>query len=89
MNCKPGDLAIITQDAPLCAAPLAGTLVEVLEPGDMLRNLGQCWICKFLSAPKEIFGFFHDSAHVPDCFLRPLPGDVEPEIVEQPEEVTA
>lgn len=93
MNCKPGDLALITRDS--TSVKLAGRMVEVLyrapiedfnlpdghlHDGQAKMAIADQWVLKFanpVSAPMRGWQRMTHYGCVPDRYLRPLRGDID------------
>lgn len=82
MNCKPGDLAILTKS-------MIGNEGKIVK---IIRGLGEdpyyedyvwcigrgfCWLVEFQRPSPDLFGDLHQCMPAPDAWLRPLPGILE------------
>lgn len=67
MNCKPGDLAVVSG---LPVADCNGQIVEVISIFGPLRDFGLAWNCS--NATMRDVGF--PSLPIPDAMLRPISG---------------
>jgi hypothetical protein len=74
MNCKPGDLAVITMAAGVARANI-GRLVEVLYPVGPDLERGPCWRVRMVGRKGvTIQGVYRQEGNAYDCALRPVSG---------------
>lgn len=94
MNCRPGDLAIVTRSL---IASNVGKIVQVIKPfavGDShiipLDNAGMIWLCDTAGSPlhwADAMGIGREastSGPIPDACLRPIRPEPEHDQVREP-----